>query len=186
MARVRCLEAVGEVVAAAALLAFCSLASTPSRWRALRRRREAWSPCSGGRKTVGGCFCWWRRRPFGEDDGSGAGWRPDAGRSVVLTRFDRCGAVDLGSVLQHGDEPRSMRDSGILRSCLRGASRATHKASDGEVLARIRRWRKKMVFGGTSRPFCVNFFCWGFFLQMFSALCPLVSSSFRVCCTGFV
>jgi hypothetical protein len=76
MARVGCLVAVGEEVAAAALWAFCSLASTPSRWRTLRRRREAWSPCSGGRKTVGGCFCWWRRRPFGEDDGSGAGWRP--------------------------------------------------------------------------------------------------------------
>jgi hypothetical protein len=49
---------------------------------------------------------WWPRQP-GEDGGSGAGWRPDGGRSAGLPRLGRCESVELGSDLQHGDDPRS-------------------------------------------------------------------------------
>jgi hypothetical protein len=87
MARVGCLEAVGEEVAAAALWAFCSLASTPSRWRTLRRRREAWRSCSGVKKMVGVRCHWWRRRPSGQDGGPGTGWRLVGGKS---TGFRAC------------------------------------------------------------------------------------------------
>jgi hypothetical protein len=159
----------------AASRGFCSQALAPSRWRFLRRRREAWRSCPGV-KMMAAVRCFWRRRwPSGEDGGSGAGWWLDGGRFAGFPRSGRRVTADLGSDLQHGEDPRSTLPNAHGSSVCEELLLRSVKPATAMVLARIRRRLEKTMDAGSSRSFSLFFLCCGVFLHLFLDVYPFQS-----------
>jgi hypothetical protein len=130
---------------------------------------------------------WWWSRQLGEDGGSGAGCRPDGGSSAGFPRLVRCGPAELGSVLQHGDGPRSMHPN-VNGSSMWGASLSTRKASDGDGAGSD---PARCGEDGGCRDF-QGLLCFSFLFGGLSAnvprrvSLPISSGGFRVMCTSVV
>jgi hypothetical protein len=127
-----------------------------------------------------GVRCFWRRRrwPSGEDGGSGAGWWLDGGRFAGFPRSGRRVTADLGSDLQHGEDPRSTLPNAHGSSVCEELLLRSVKPATAMVLARIRRRLEKTMDAGSSRSFSLFSFVGGSFCNC-SSTCILSSLFLR-------
>jgi hypothetical protein len=122
----------------------------------------------------------WRSLPLVTVLAVGRGWRLGSrleacsGRSAGFPQLGRRATVDLGSDLQHGDEPRSTRPNATGSSVCGELLFRLVKPVTSMVLARIRRWPEKMVGVESSKSLSIIFLCWGVFLHMFLDVYPLL------------